>query len=351
MAAATGQRGCGPSTVGGPTGGGLSAQGGPLRGNTNVTNAIELHKVVKRYGDFLAVDQLDLAVQPGQIVGFLGPNGAGKTTTIRMIMSIIYPDSGQISVLGRPRALEVKDRIGYLPEERGLYRKMTVDATLRYFGRLKGMARRELDGRIGECLEQVGLSQWRHKRVEALSKGMSQKLQFVVTILHQPELVILDEPFSGLDPINMEVLKDLVIDLKRRGATVVFSTHQMEQAQRLCDRLVLINRGRKLIEGTLEEIRARFSSRQVIIEGEGDFGPLAELEGVIDSEITAGSARLEIERRLEPDVLLRRAIECGRVSRFEVQRLDLHEIFVKLVEQDLAQVGNAIQPATQESLA
>ncbi len=299
-----------------------------------MNNAIELTDIVKRYGDFLAVDRLTLAVPTGRIVGFLGPNGAGKTTTIRMLMSIIYPDSGQIRVLGHPRAIDVKDRIGYLPEERGLYRKMTVDATLRYFGRLKGLRGRALGARIGECLERVGLADWRMKRVEALSKGMSQKLQFIVTILHRPELVILDEPFSGLDPINMDMLKDLVMDLRREGTTVIFSTHQMEQAQRLCDRLVLINRGRKLIEGTLDEIRGHFSSRQVLIEGEGDFAPLESFEGVIDAEITDGAARIEVQKEIDPDRILRRALELGRISRFEVQRLDLHEIFVKLVQQD-----------------
>jgi len=299
-----------------------------------MTNAIELNGLVKAYGDFRAVDNLSLDVPAGRIVGFLGPNGAGKTTTIRMIMSIIYPDSGQISVLGRPRAIDVKDSIGYLPEERGLYRKMTIDQTLRYFGKLKGMRGHDLKSRIGECLESVGLGDWRYKKAEALSKGMSQKLQFVTTILHRPELVILDEPFSGLDPINMELLKDLVIDLKAKGATVIFSTHQMEQAQRLCDRLVLINRGRKLIDGTMEEIRSRFSSRILNLEGEGDFTALAGQAGVIDSEVASGNARLEITAETDPTAILRQAIDVARLSRYEIQRLDLHEIFVKLVGED-----------------
>ena len=299
-----------------------------------MTNAIELTDIVKRYGKFTAVDRLSLDVETGQIVGFLGPNGAGKTTTIRMIMSILYPDSGQISVLGHPRAIDVKDRIGYLPEERGLYRKMTIDQTLRYFGKLKGMRRRDLRRRIGECLDSVGLSDWRFKRTEALSKGMSQKLQFVATILHRPELVILDEPFSGLDPLNLDLLKDLVVDLRQQGTTVIFSTHQMEQAQRLCDRLVLINRGRKLIEGTMEEIRSRYSSRILLLEGEGDFASLAGFEGVLDSHFTSGHARLEIGAESSPDVILRRAIDLARLSRFEVQRLDLHEVFIKLVGDD-----------------
>jgi ABC-2 type transport system ATP-binding protein len=299
-----------------------------------VVDALALRDVTKRYGKFTAVDGLSLAVEAGQIVGFLGPNGAGKTTTIRMIMSILYPDSGEISVLGQPRAIDVKDRVGYLPEERGLYRKMTVDQTLRYFGKLKGLRGRGLRSRIGECLESVGLSDWRYKKVEALSKGMSQKLQFVATILHSPELVILDEPFSGLDPLNLDLLRDLVVDLRQQGATVIFSTHQMEQAQRLCDRLVLINRGRKLIEGTMEEIRSRFSSRILLLEGEGDFAPLASFDGVLDAHFTAGHARLEIAAGADPERILRRAIEAVRLSRFEIQRPDLHEIFVKLVGED-----------------
>jgi ABC-2 type transport system ATP-binding protein len=299
-----------------------------------VADALELDNIVKCYGGFTAVDCLSLNVQAGQIVGFLGPNGAGKTTTIRMIMSILYPDTGRISVLGHPRAIDVKDRIGYLPEERGLYRKMTVDQTLRYLGKLKGMRRRDLRRRIGECLDSVGLSSWRYKRAEALSKGMSQKLQFVATILHRPELVILDEPFSGLDPLNLDLLKDLVVDLRQQGTTVIFSTHQMEQAQRLCDRLVLINRGRKLIEGTMEQIRSRFSSRILQLEGEGDFGSLAGLKGVLDADFTAGQARLEITAEADPNTILRRAVEIARLSRFEIQRLDLHEIFIKLVGDD-----------------
>jgi len=307
-----------------------------------VTEALRLTDVTKCYGEFTAVDRLSLSIRPGQIVGFLGPNGAGKTTTIRMIMSILYPDSGEISVLGRPRAIDVKDRVGYLPEERGLYRKMTVDQTLRYFGKLKGLHGRNLRRRIATCLESVGLADWRYKRVETLSKGMSQKLQFVATILHEPELVILDEPFAGLDPLNMDLLKDLVVDLRQRGATVVFSTHQMEQAQRLCDRLVLINRGRKLIEGTMEEIRSRFSSRILLLEGAGDFGSLARFDGVLDAHFTAGHARLEIAADTDPEAILRRALDVVRLSRFEIQRPDLHEIFVKLVGEDSEPAPGAV---------
>jgi ABC-2 type transport system ATP-binding protein len=296
--------------------------------------AVTLNDVTKRYGKFTAVDRLCLEVPTGRIMGFLGPNGAGKTTAIRMVMSILYPDEGQISVLGHPRAIDVKDRIGYLPEERGLYRKMTVEKTLRYFGKLKGLSGRDLGNRITAALDRVGLTEWLRKPVEALSKGMQQKLQFVSTILHDPELVILDEPFSGLDPLNTELLKDLMFELRARGATVIFSTHQMEQAQRLCDKLVLINKGRKLIDGTMDDIRDQFTTRIVTLDGEGDLASVAAMPGVIASQVTDGHARIECGDQLEPENVLREAIKVARLTRYEVQRPDLHEIFVKLVGGD-----------------
>lgn len=305
--------------------------------------ALQLKDVTKRYGSFVAVDRISLDLPAGQIVGFLGPNGAGKTTTIRMIMSILFPDEGEISVLGHPRASEVKDRIGYLPEERGLYRKMTVEACLRYFGNLKGLGGRALSQKIDQGLEAVGLADWKRKPVEALSKGMQQKLQFVTTMLHEPELVILDEPFSGLDPINSEMLKNLMLSLRERGATVIFSTHQMETAERLCDRLLLINHGRKLIDGTLAEVQARFSMPVVSLSGEGDFSALRSLPGVSGGETRTGGARLELVDGGDPQVVLRRAIELGRVSKFDVHTLGLHDIFVKLVAADTRPDGRSAQ--------
>lgn len=308
-------------------------------------DALTISNVTKRFGSFVAVDDFSLRVPAGQVLGFLGPNGAGKTTTIRMIMSIIYPDAGQISVLGHQRAIDIKDRIGYLPEERGLYPKMTVERTLRYFGRLKELRGRELHERIAAALERVGLSEWLKKPTEALSKGMQQKIQFVATILHEPELVILDEPFAGLDPINIELLKDLMFGLRDRGATVIFSTHQMEQAQRLCDRIVLINRGRKLIEGGIDEIRSRFATRIVTFDGDGDLAAVARSPGVLNSQISAGHARIEIEEGVDPHELVRRALESARISKFEVQRPDLHEIFVKLVGADGRRPATDTDPA------
>lgn len=306
----------------------------PGSGLRAASDVLTLTDVTKRFGQFVAVDRLSLVVPSGQIMGFLGPNGAGKTTTIRMIMSITYPDSGTIAVLGHPRALEVKDRIGYLPEERGLYRKMTVEQTLRYFGKLKGMESTKLNGRIGELLENVGLASWRKKTVESLSKGMQQKLQFVTTVLHDPELVVLDEPFSGLDPLNRDMLENLMIDLKRRGKTVLFSTHQMEQAERLCDRLVLINRGRVLISGTIDEIRSQFASRKLELSGDGDFSTLSNLPGVADAHVTVGGAWLELADGADAIAIVKRAMDLVRLTRFEIARPTLQEIFVTLVGDD-----------------
>lgn len=296
-----------------------------------MADAIRLSGVTKRFGTFTAVDHLDLYVPKGQVLGFLGPNGAGKTTTIRMIMDITAPDSGTMEVLGSPHAALVKDRIGYLPEERGLYRKMTVHESLRYFGRLKGMRGASLEQRIDGGLQRIGLQDWKKKKVEALSKGMSQKLQFLTAILPQPELVILDEPFSGLDPLNADMLQRLIADLQENGATVVFSTHQMETAERLCDRIVLINRGKKVLDGTLAEIRRRFATRMLTLDGDGDLGKVRGLPGVLDAHITGAHARLELAEGVEPAEILRQAMLHAQLTRFELQQPSLQEIFVKLV--------------------
>ena len=296
-----------------------------------VTDALVLESVCKRFGDFVAVDRFDLRVPRGCVLGFLGPNGAGKTTTIRMVMDITRPDSGTVEILGRPHATEVKDRVGYLPEERGLYRKMTVHETLRYFGRLKGLSYRQLESLIDSGLERVGLQDWKKKKVEALSKGMSQKLQFVATILHAPELVILDEPFSGLDPINAEMLKRLMADLRAAGTTVVFSTHQMETAEQLCDRIVLINRGKRVIEGTLAEIKRQFATRMLVLDGAGDFHRLRSVPGISSLHTTDAHARIELATDADPDDILRAALDFIRPTRFELQTPNLQEIFVRLV--------------------
>jgi ABC-2 type transport system ATP-binding protein len=299
-----------------------------------MNDALVLNEITKRFGRFIAVDRFSLNVPAGEVLGFLGPNGAGKTTTIRMVMGITMPDSGGLTILGASDTSAVKDRIGYLPEERGLYRKMTVHATLRYLGQLKGLSGRRLEARIDEALERVGLTDWKRKRVEALSKGMQQKIQFVTTVLHKPELLILDEPFSGLDPINVDLLQRLLADLRRERVTVIFSTHQMEIAERLCDRIVLINRGRKLIEGPLHEVKNRFAARTLVLEGAGDFAAAERWDEVARAHFTSGHARLELREDADPQAMLRRAVETFALTRVEVQRPDLQEIFVKLVGQD-----------------
>jgi ABC-2 type transport system ATP-binding protein len=306
-----------------------------------VADALVLEGITKRYGQFTAVDDFSLRLPAGEVLGFLGPNGAGKTTTLRMVMSIIHPDAGRITVLGHPNAAEVKDRIGYLPEERGLYRKMTVLETLHYFGRLKGLHGRRLTRRIITGLERVGLQDWRRKKVETLSKGMQQKLQFVSAVLHEPELLILDEPFSGLDPLNIDLLQRLLAELRQTGTTIIFSTHQMNLAERMCDRIVLINRGRKVIDGRVNDVRARFASRIVLLDGEGPFDALARYSSVVSARVTAGHARLELADGADPNALLRAAVQTARIARFEVQRPDLEEIFLKLVGGDGAPQGAA----------
>ncbi|MFG0314252.1 MAG: ABC transporter ATP-binding protein, partial [Phycisphaerales bacterium] len=247
-------------------------------------DAISIRGVTKTFGPKTAVDKLDLSVPEGSVYGFIGPNGAGKTTTIRMVMSIIFPNSGEISVLGKSSAIESKDRIGYLPEERGVYRKMRVGSFLAYMARIKGAEEQGLRKRIHEWLGRVGLADCERKRCEELSKGMQQKVQFLATIMHDPDLVILDEPFSGLDPVNMRLLRDLIDEMHEAGKTIIFSTHVMQQAEQLCDHIVMINRGRKVLDATMEEIRSRFDPHTLLVEplDGGDPSSLRDLDGVHD---------------------------------------------------------------------
>ena len=224
---------------------------------------VKLDRVCKSFGDFTAVKELSLTVRAGRVFGLLGPNGAGKTTTIRMMVNITAPDSGSIELFGRKIDSELQNRIGYLPEERGLYRRMKVVDQLRFFAELKNVRGKAFETRIDEWLARVKLSEWKNKRSMELSKGMQQKIQFVTAVLHDPELLILDEPFSGLDPINAELLKEIVLDLKRSGKTIIFSTHQMEVAEKICDDICLINRSEKVLEGSLRELKSSFGRNAV----------------------------------------------------------------------------------------
>jgi ABC-2 type transport system ATP-binding protein len=295
------------------------------------TNALILKEVSKAFGDVRAVDVLSAQVPVGSIYGFLGPNGAGKTTTLRMIMNIICPDSGRIEVLGRTPVAQAKEKIGYMPEERGLYRKMSVRAVLSYLGAIKGMKRRDLAREISKWLETVGLTEWANRKVEELSKGMQQKLQFVATVLADPEILILDEPFSGLDPVNLDLLKGIVLKMHDAGKTVLFSTHIMEQAEKLCDHILLINKGRKVLNGTLDQIRSRYEANAVSAELEGDTSFISDLPMV--KSLSLNGKRLEISLKEQGDSqeLLRALVGRVRVRAFEVKVPSLHEIFVHLV--------------------
>lgn len=296
-----------------------------------------LENVVKSFGGFSAVDDLSFRVRKGEIFGFLGPNGAGKTTSLRMILDIIAPTSGKIVVLGSRSAIPVRRRIGYLPEERGLYRKMKAADTIAYFASLRGVPQKEARLRAFALLEEFGLADFARAKNEALSKGMAQKVQLLATIAHDPELLILDEPFTGLDPINQATLEKLIGTLRDKGRTIIFSTHTMQHAERLCDRFLILANGRKKFEGTLEEARAAFPPR-LIIRTRDAVAPLARVPGVvrIDAAPTrAGedpSFALELQRGVDPNMILRAAFDAGmRLSRFENAGASLHDIFVAIV--------------------
>jgi len=235
---------------------------------------VKLDGVSKSFGEFTAVRELSLAVRGGRVFGLLGPNGAGKTTTIRMIVNITAPDSGSITLFGQKIDAKLQDRIGYLPEERGLYRRMRISDQLRFFAELKNIRKKVIESKIDEWLARVKLSEWKNKRSMELSKGMQQKVQFITSVLHDPDLLILDEPFSGLDPINVELLKEVVLDLKRAGKTIIFSTHQMEVAEKVCDDICLLNRSQKVFEGSLREIKSSFGRNSVAVRCEGGDGVL-----------------------------------------------------------------------------
>ncbi len=293
-------------------------------------NALTIDKVTKKFGPMTAVDQISFSIPRGSIYGFLGPNGAGKTTTIRMIMGILYPDSGTIRVLGQPNAEAVKSRLGYLPEERGLYKKMTVGDILTYFGRLKGMTRSAARSRGRQMVEQVGLGEWIDKRCETLSKGMSQKVQVLAAIIHDPELVILDEPFSGLDPVNIELMRDLILDMKRAGKTVVFSTHIMERAEQICDFVLLINGGRKLLDGSLSEVKETVGGA-ILLDYDGDGAVLKRLQGIHRINDSGKQVEIFVQDGVDPQTILAQLVGRIRVRRFEIRQPSLHEVFVRNV--------------------
>jgi ABC-2 type transport system ATP-binding protein len=295
-------------------------------------NILKIENVVKRFDDYAAVNDVSFEVQPGRIFGLLGPNGAGKTTLIRMITNILIPDQGRITMFGEPVGAAFQNRIGYLPEERGLYKKIKVIEQLSYFGQLKGMSRPAALTEARKWLSRFDASDWENKKVQELSKGMAQKVQFISTILHRPDLLILDEPFSGFDPVNTEVLKSIILDLKEDGRTIILSTHIMEQAEQLCDDILLINKGIKLLEGNVREVKTSFGKDTIIIEFEGDDSFLNELHNVKFLNRTRNRAEFRLLNGLiKPRDVLSLALDKVDIYRFEISSPSLHEIFIDVV--------------------
>jgi len=302
-----------------------------------MADAIVVRNVTKTFGTKVAVRDLDLTVPEGGVYGFIGPNGAGKTTTIRMIMSILFPDSGELRVLGHGSALEAKDRIGYLPEERGVYKKMKVGAFLRFMAHLKGVPGGEIGRRVRAWLERVGLADVENKKCEELSKGMQQKVQFIAAVIHEPDLLILDEPFSGLDPVNMRLLRDLVLEQHRRGATVIFSTHVMVQAEQICDHVVMIHEGRKRLDDSLDDVRRRFDPRTIRFEpldGSADGAPLRAVPGVVDVRRENGAYEIALAEGSDPGAAIARLSAAVPAARVELHRPSLEDVFVAIVQGD-----------------
>ena len=293
-------------------------------------HAVEIQAISKSYGSTAAVRDLSLAVPKGTVYGFIGPNGSGKSTTLRMIMRIIHPDRGRINVLGEDATSggAACDRIGYLPEERGLYRKMLVGECLEFYAALQGVT--DSKARITDWLNRMGLADCHKKKVEALSKGMAQKVQFIATVLHEPELVILDEPFSGLDPVNMDVLRDAVLEMKRRGSTVIFSTHDMDVAEKMCDFIFMIFKGEKVLDGTLEDIKNTYGSDTLRVRLTGNGVAFDRLAGVEKVNDFGRFQELRMNRGCDPQQVLQQLASQGRVEHFEIARPSLHDIFVRI---------------------
>ncbi len=294
------------------------------------STAVDLEDVWKRFGAVEAVRGVSLHVPAGCIYGLLGPNGAGKTTIIRMIMSIFFADKGRVAVLDGQQALAVKDRLGYLPEEKGLYKKMKVGELMTYFARLKGVESRQARKRATEVLERYELGEWWDRRCEALSKGMGQKVQLLVTLIHEPDLVILDEPFSGLDPVNRDLMRDLILQMRRDGKTVIFSTHIMEQAEQVCDYVALINRGEKVLDGALSKVRSS-GGRAAILDYDGDGARLQDLPGVVRVNDSGKQAELFLQEDADSQQIIAALLQRVQIRRFDLSEPSLHEIFIRAV--------------------
>ncbi len=297
---------------------------------------LTIKNITKRFGAQLANDNISLNVAAGHIYGLLGPNGAGKTTLIRMITNIIMPDEGEILLDGSMVSAIEQNSIGYLPEERGLYKKLTVAEQLTYFGQLKGLDGREALKRGSWWLARMDASGWESKKVQELSKGMQQKVQFISTVLHEPKLVILDEPFSGLDPVNSDILIGVIKELQQRGTTIILSTHQMDQVERLCDDIALINKGRVVLNGSVRDVRAGFRSDRIYLDYHGQDEPMRNIPGTAVVDSAAGRVELRlVDPSVHPTDILRSALSHVEITRFEVAEPSLHDIFVQTVKESV----------------
>ena len=294
--------------------------------------SLSVSGVTKRFGDFTAVENLSFDVRPGRVFGFLGPNGAGKTTTIRMIVGITIPDEGTVELFGERMSPKLQDRIGYLPEERGLYKKMKIVDQLRYFAALKSIPKDVADKRIDFWLARMNLSEWKTKKTTDLSKGMQQKIQFISTVLHDPDLLILDEPFSGLDPVNVEFMIEVLSEFKQKNKTVIFSTHLMETAERLCHDIILINKSKKVIGGSLREVKASYGRNIIALRAVGGDAVLSDKAIVASVEVHADEKQIELAAGADSQMLLKKLIESGAtVTKFEQVEPTLNDIFINAV--------------------
>jgi ABC-2 type transport system ATP-binding protein len=294
-------------------------------------NSVEIEGISKRFGDFYAVKKLSFMIPQGTIYGLLGPNGAGKTTTIRMVMNIIIPDEGSIKVLDRRMDEEMKERVGYLPEDRGLYPKMKVGELLLFLAEIKGLKGSEARKEIDFWLERFDLSDWKSKKVEELSRGMQQKLQFIVTVIHQPELIILDEPFSGLDPVNTKLLKDIMLEMKEKGRTIVFSTHRMEQVEMICDNICLINKAERVLEGNLSLIKKQYGKNTVVLDYDGEANFIKNFPEIEKIDDYGKFMEIKLKEKSSPQDLLPKLVGKISINKYEVKEPTLNAIFIEKV--------------------
>jgi ABC-2 type transport system ATP-binding protein len=302
-------------------------------------NIIELSNVSKVFGTVVAVNKLSLQVPKGSIYGFIGPNGSGKTTTIRMIMKIMYPDAGKLLVHGQETHFERLKNVGYLPEERGLYKKMKIGELLQFHGELNDGT--DLPNQINLWLERLDLKAYKDKKVETLSKGMRQKLQFAATVLHQPDLIILDEPFSGLDPVNADMMKDIILELQHKGATIIFSTHDMAMAERMCDYIFMIYQGKKVLDGTLDDIQDQYGNDTLRIQSGLGAEGLKAVRGIEHVNDFGKLQEIRLEEGVDAQMILAELLKKTRISKFEITKPSLNDIFIRIAAPERKEAGHA----------